>query len=214
MAKHLYLLLIRIKAICYRGKENDDLGILSVRDKGAYIERLTGNLNYTERQSREQRILFKGKDGYEIYAGFPLGHTFSLVNANLIRSFLSDQRGKYTKKEECVLNQSAFTAFDQMGKQEKVFVRKNVFSTRAFSQITKYIQDSIAAYAKNIVEERGQKIEDRIHQQGEQIKNLMERLQEFEKLGAGERNGLLGEEKYFYIFENDLTLEQMRYGIK
>ena len=58
------------------------------------------------------------------------------------------------------------------------------------------------------------RLENRIHQQGEQIKNLMERLQEFEKLGAGERNGLLGEEKYFYIFENDLTLEQMRYGIK
>ncbi len=205
------------------GKENDDLGILSVRDRGAYIERLTGNLNYTERQSREQRTLFKGKDGYEIYAGFPLGHTFSLVNANLVRSILSDQKGKYTKKEECGLNQSVFTAFDQMGKQEKVFVRKNAFSTGAFSQITKYIRDWIAAHTKNIVEEREQKIEDRemadrlenrIHQQGEQIKNLMERLQEFEKLGDGERNGLLGEEKYFYIFENDLTLEQMRYGIK
>lgn len=90
------------------------------------------------------------------------------------------------------------------------------------SEIRKYRQSTEETLAKDLAEQQEgntenkrmiEMLEKKIQQQEERIKELEIVQQRFQDWGNGRKDDQVDEEKYFEIFNNDLVLEQMRYGI-
>ena len=111
-------------------------------------------------------------------------------------------------------------AIQHQEQKENVYVWKN--NTRLVSEIRKYRQSTEETLAKDLAEQQEgntenkrmiEMLEKKIQQQEERIKELEIVQQRFQDWGNGRKDDQVDEEKYFEIFNNDLVLEQMRYGI-
>ena len=106
--------------------------------------------------------------------------------------------------------------------RDRVYAEKNNVNEKKLSEIQCQVENAIEGLQKDLTEERqknisGQKIlktlEERVQQQEEQIKELKIMCKEFHKQEEENKDNQARKEKYLEVFNNDLKLERMRYGI-
>ena len=106
--------------------------------------------------------------------------------------------------------------------RDRVYAEKSNTNEKKLSEIQCQVENAIEGLQKDLTEERqknisGQKnlktLEERVQQQEEQIKELKIMCKEFHKQEEENKDNQARKEKYLEVFNNDLKLERMRYGV-